>query len=118
EMLITICRLRNVAPKIRYNIRDLGQVVPFRDVGPALGRLGHTLEEIDRNYLELPFLFHYGRADATVAYYGANISPLDVEEVMHGLSEIADRCASFALLDNEDEHSNKQLEIALELRTG
>jgi phenylacetate-CoA ligase len=118
ELLITICRLRNVAPKIRYNIRDLGQVVRFRDVGPALERLGRTLDEINRDYLELPFLFHYGRSDATVAYYGANISPVDVEEVMHALSEIADRCASYALLVSEDEHSNKQLEIALELRTG
>jgi phenylacetate-CoA ligase len=118
ELLITICRLRNVAPKIRYNIHDLGQAVPFRALGPALVQLGYTLDEITPDYLELPFLFHYGRSDATVAYYGANISPVDVEEVMNGLEEIARRCANYALLVSEDERSNKQLEIALELRSG
>jgi hypothetical protein len=36
---------------------------------------------------------------------------------MHALGEVADRCASYALLVGEDEHANKQLEFALELRT-
>src|SRR5262249_21301110 len=118
EMLITICRRRNVAPKIRYNIHDLGQVVRFRDVGPALDKLGYKLGELAPDYLRLPFLFHYGRSDATVAYYGANISPIDVEEVMNALDELAGRCSSYALLVGEDERSNKQLEIAFELRRG
>jgi phenylacetate-CoA ligase len=118
ELLITICRLRNVAPKIRYNIHDLGQVVRFRDVAPALERLGYTLEGLAPGHLKLPFLFHYGRSDATVAYYGANISPVDIEEVMHTLEELARRCAGYALLVGEDERSNKQLEVAFELRQG
>jgi phenylacetate-coenzyme A ligase PaaK-like adenylate-forming protein len=118
EMLITICRLRNVAPKIRYNLHDLGHVVPFRDVGPALRAVGYTLDTIAADHLKLPFLFHYGRSDATVAYYGANISPLDVEEVMNRLDELGGRCANYALLVGEDERSNKQLEIAFELRAG
>ena len=118
EMLITICRLRNVSPKLRYNIHDLGQVVTYGALGPALAGLGYTLDELERDHLKLPFLFHYGRSDATVAYYGANISPVDVEEVMNVLDEIATRCASYALLVGEDELSNKRLEIALELRHG
>jgi len=90
---------------------DAGQVIRFRDIVPAL-------DEIAPDYLGLPFLFHYGRSDATVAYYRANISPVDVEEVMNALEELAGRCAGYALLVGEDERSNKQLEIAFELCQG
>jgi acyl-CoA synthetase (AMP-forming)/AMP-acid ligase II len=93
-------------------------VVRFREITPALDELGYRLDDIAPDYLRLPFLLHYGRSDATVAYYGANISPVDVEEVMNALEELAGRCASYALLVGEDERSNKQLEIAFELRQG
>ena len=118
ELLVTICRLRNVAPKVRYNLHDLGRTVRFRDVGPALEELGYALDELAPGHLKLPFLFHYGRSDATVAYYGANISPVDVEEVMNALTELGGRCANYALIVGEDERANKQLEIAFELRQG
>ena len=118
ELLVTICRLATVAPKIRYNIHDLGEIVTYRHATAALDGLGIRVDELDPGHLELPFLVHYGRSDATVSFFGANISPVDVEEILNVLDEIATRCANYALLVSEDDGANKQLEIAFELRAG
>jgi phenylacetate-CoA ligase len=68
--------------------------------------------------LDLPLLFHYGRSDATVAFYGAKVAPTDVEEVVYSLPELAERVRSFALLLGEDEEANKTLTFAFELAVG
>jgi phenylacetate-CoA ligase len=68
--------------------------------------------------LDLPLLFHWGRSDSTVAFYGANIGPADLEEVAYSLPELAGRVDSFALAPWEDEHANKRLRIAFELAQG
>jgi phenylacetate-CoA ligase len=118
ELVISICRVETTAPKLRYNLHDLGCVVRFREVERALAELEMRPADLAERHLDLPLLFHYGRSDATVAFYGANITPTDVEEVVYSLPELAERVRSFALLLGEDEEANKTLTFAFELAVG
>jgi phenylacetate-CoA ligase len=118
ELLISVCRLDSVAPKIRYNLHDSGRVVRFPELKQSLERFGISPESLAVDYLDLPLLFHYGRSDATVAFYGANVAPADVQEVVYSIPELQDRVSSFALVVGEDAEANKTLSLAMELAKG
>lgn len=82
ELLVTICRASNLSPRIRYNIHDVGHVLRFRDLLPALRRW--DAEDVLRyRALDLPLLFHYGRPDLSVDYYGAVVTPDGVREALY-----------------------------------
>jgi phenylacetate-CoA ligase len=118
ELIVSICRVGTAAPKLRYNLHDLGAVVRFPVLRRALAELGLRPADLADRPLDLPLLFHWGRSDSTVAFYGANIGPADLEEVAYSLPELAGRIDSFALVPWEDEHANKRLRIAFELTEG
>jgi phenylacetate-CoA ligase len=118
ELVFTICRLRTAAPKIRYNLHDLGVTRRFGAVLDALAETGVRPEDVGPRSLDLPLLFHYGRADATVAYYGANIAPADIDEALLSVPSLARCVSSFALVPSEDGDGGKRLAIAFELRAG
>ncbi len=118
ELVISICRVGTAAPKLRYNLHDLGAVVRFPALRRALADLGLKPEQLADRHLDLPLLFHWGRSDATVAFYGANVGSADLEEVAFSLPELAGRVDSFALVPWEDEQANKRLRIAFELAEG
>jgi len=118
ELLVTICRLDTTAPKLRYCIHDLGCVRRFDEVRRALAAVGVTPASLSEDWIDLPLLFHYGRSDATVAFYGANLPVADVEEAVFSVPELSERVASFTLLEGEDAQANKTLELAFELRAG
>ena len=46
ELVITLCRRENAAPKVRYNIRDLGHVVRLRELRRALTRCGLSMDDL------------------------------------------------------------------------
>lgn len=117
ELVVTVCRRGNAAPKIRYCIRDLGHVVRFPELRRVLADCGVELDGLPPR-TDLPLLFLYGRADDSVPYYGCKVTPANVEEAVYSLPELAATVSAFALLLSEDEHANKQLAIALELRPG
>lgn len=117
ELLITICRVDNVAPKIRYNIHDRGQVLRFKEVARILEEEGYAVSEMDAGQIaELPVLLHYGRADLAVAFYGCKITPNEIEKIIFENPALAPIVELFALVTSEDERSNKMLTVALELR--
>lgn len=118
ELVFTICRLDTAAPKLRYCIHDLGCVRRFPLVREALGAVGVRPDELAADWIDLPLLFHYGRSDSTVAFYGANLGAADVEEAVYSLPDMAERVNAFALVLGEDEQANKTLELAFELRAG
>lgn len=115
ELLISVCRLDSLSPKIRYNIHDAGRVVRFPEVKRALARVGLTPEQVAPGYIDLPLLFHYGRSDATVAFYGANVGPADVQEAVFSIPALQETVSSFALIVGEDADANKTLCVAFEL---
>src|ERR671925_156479 len=118
ELVVTLCRTQNAAPKIRYNIRDLGHVVRFRELRSALAEARIEPRELAPRHSDLPLLFLYGRADAAVPYFGCKITPANLEDVVCSLPDLAPIVNSFALLVSEDEDATKRLAIALELREG
>lgn len=118
ELVATLSRPTNLAPKIRYNIHDLGHVARFEEVAVAVREAGlaHLLEET--RALRLPVLFLYGRSDQSVDYYGANVTPESVREILYSLPGLTPVLESFQLISDEDEEHNRALEVALELVEG
>ena len=116
ELVFTVNRVGTTAPKLRYNLHDLGCAVSFGRLRRALGALGVKPAELAPGWLDLPLLFHYGRSDSTLAFYGAKITPADVEEALLSLPELG--LGSFTLVAGEDEEANKTLTIAVELGAG
>jgi phenylacetate-CoA ligase len=116
ELIVTICRPNYLAPKIRYNIHDRGHTLSLKALQKIAIELGI---ELPISTVDLPLLFHYGRADNTVSFFGANINPIDIQEVIfdHHLS-LSKLVHSFCLNTKEDEQGNKKLIVCLELRQG
>ena len=115
ELLITITRLDNVSPRIRYNIHDLGQTISFRQIRAALEAESIDLASLPTPLAELPLLLMYGRSDSSVAYYGCKITPAEVEAILFGIPELACIINAFALVTSEDADSSKRLAVCLEL---
>lgn len=114
ELIVTICRQTNRAPKIRYNIHDVGQVYQFSDLIRKLERNGIKIKDTFTSFTDLPLLFVYGRADSSVAYYGCKITPQNIEDTLFAFPELSHRINSFTILTEEDEQANKKLTIAFE----
>ncbi len=115
ELIITVCRPDYIAPKIRYNIHDKGQIMQKADVYKILKELNIDKNLLDESKTDLPILFHYGRADMTVSFFGANINPTDIQETIYNLPELAKVINSFCISTNEDLEGNKQLKVSLEM---
>lgn len=112
NLLITINRLENVSPRIRYNIHDRGVVRSMYDIGAVLRRRGLSLPSPT---VDLPLVFHWGRQDSAVGFYGCKITPEDLQHVILRTPGLGDAVANFALHPYEDERANKQLEIYFEM---
>ena len=114
DLIITICRPGYIAPKIRYNLHDRGHVIQMKELYLILKEL-NIENELIKPVTDLPILLHYGRADMTVSFFGANISPVDVQESLYNLPELVSIINSFCIATIEDEEGNKQLIVSMEL---
>ena len=118
ELLVTLCRPGYLAPKIRYNLHDRGQLIRFPELTRLLAGCGLRPADLAPVFSDLPLLLHYGRADLAVAYFGCKISPPDVQEALLGVPELAERVASFTLFTSEGPQADKQLRVCFELAEG
>ncbi|CAN5195407.1 phenylacetate--CoA ligase family protein [soil metagenome] len=118
ELLITLCRASNVAPKIRYNIHDNGFVMPYHELLAILKDEGVDIADLPPVIASLPLMFHYGRSDLAVSYYGCKIPPAAIEKIFFELSEMAKIFNSFRLITKEDDNHDKHLTLAVELSRG
>jgi phenylacetate-CoA ligase len=119
ELVFSLVRSSNIAPKIRYNIHDRGHVIKYSDMVKILKEYG-LWDEVKaiKPKLRLPFLLHYGRSDMSIDYYGANVTPDSVREILFGIDEVAAKLQSFRLMSYEDKKHNKRMRIAIELNKG
>lgn len=115
ELIISICRPNYVAPKLRYNIHDRGHVMEYKEIVAVLKDLG-LQDDVIKPASDLPLLFHYGRSDMAVSFFGSNISPEDVQEVLYNMPEISSIVNSYSLTVNESEDGDKELLISFELQ--
>jgi phenylacetate-CoA ligase len=114
ELLVTICRPNYVAPKVRYNIHDKGHVMRFAELRGILASHGIQVGEMCSRLLDLPVMFHYGRSDLSVAYYGCKIAPADVQEAIFQVPAMADAVSNFQLQTHEDIDGDKRLTVHVE----
>lgn len=117
ELIISLARSCYMSPKIRYNIKDRGHVIRKHEMIKIMNEVGINPDVIENWDNDLPFLLHYGRGDLTVSYYGSNIYADDVQEAIFGLPELAKEYNTFTLDTYEDNNSNKQLDICIELNS-
>lgn len=114
SLLFTINRLENVSPRIRYNLHDRGIVRAVADLEPILRDHGLSAQQLGLR-TALPVMFHWGRQDASVAFYGCKITPEDIQHVLVRLAPTMGSVANFALHPYEDAGANKRLELWLEM---
>lgn len=115
ELIVTICRPYNIAPKIRYNIHDMGHAISFSELKKRLEPLDVWKKLEKNNPLQLPILFFYGRSDMSIDYYGANVTPEGLREALFSVPEIASSINTFKLSSAEDTKHNKKMIVDVEL---
>ena len=132
EVLCTVSRLDLLSPRIRYNVHDAGGLLEFAAVRRVLTDAGFDIRQLGlapevagprgplpwSDPLPLPFVYVYGRRDATISVMGANIYPEDLETIIYGDADLARRLQSFLLMLLDDETGTPRPGIALELIGG
>lgn len=119
ELLATMSPAYHIAPKVRYNIHDRGHVLRFQKLVSQLETCGRLdlLEGLEGT-TDLPLLFLYGRSDMSVDFYGANVTPDSLHEVLYGIDALAPVLNTFRLLAYENERHDKCGEVAVERTDG
>jgi phenylacetate-CoA ligase len=115
RLLYTICRVDGAAPKVRYDLKDVGGTMTAAELAQQLRALGRDPNEFAAKRSAFPILWVFGRGDLTVAFYGAKLYPTDLEAVIQGRPELAEVVRGFQFACVEDAEARKRLEIHLEL---
>jgi phenylacetate-CoA ligase len=129
EVVCTISRLDVLAPRIRYNVHDEGGLIDYRQLAAVVSDFGLDLAGLGREAdaagprgplpwttpVQLPFLWIYGRRDATISVMGANIYPEDIEALIYRDPQLAAKTHSFALSVVTDRSATPRPCILLEL---
>jgi phenylacetate-CoA ligase len=132
EVICTISRLDVLAPRIRYNVHDEGGVLDYGRMMATLRAFGLDPSSFGHNPanagprgplpwvhpVRLPFLWIYGRRDATISVMGANIYPEDIETIIYRDGPLAGRLHSFCLSVVTDSSATPRPCVALELSGG
>jgi phenylacetate-CoA ligase len=90
----------------------------MKELYQVLDELNIDHSQLVKPQTDLPILVHYGRADSTVSFFGANIGPTDIQETIYNSALFSNLVNSFCISVNEDETGEKQLVISLELQEG
>jgi phenylacetate-CoA ligase len=114
ELLFTIGRQTSAAPKLRYNLKDYGGVISHRDLSALLREAGIAISDLANPQSCFPILFVFGRADLTVPFYGAKVSPTDLNDIVNAHPLLVKQINSFQISSYEDEQINRRLRIHLE----
>src|SRR2546421_808922 len=132
EVICTISRLDVLAPRIRYNVHDEGGILDYGRMMATLRAFGLDPATFGDDPaaagprgplpwvhpVRLPFLWIYGRRDATISVMGANIYPEDVETLIYRDAQLAAAAHSFSLSVVTDATSTPRPCISIELNEG
>jgi phenylacetate-CoA ligase len=114
ELIFSIGRQTSAAPKLRYNLHDLGGVITHAQLGEKLASKNIDISQLAKLQSRFPILFVYGRSDLTVPFYGAKVYPTDLEEIINADPDLVKQINSFQISSYEDETINRRLKIRLE----
>jgi phenylacetate-CoA ligase len=115
ELLFTNI-LRDIwSPKIRYNLKDRGLVYTYTQLKQILGsEYAYILQKSTKN-LHLPLLVIFGRSDGTISIDGANIYPMDIQDILFK-TKYVDNIQSFFIGTQYDDTKSTIFTIAIELK--
>lgn len=114
ELLFSILRLEGAAPKIRYNLRDMGGTYSYKELKSELGRHSISMESLAGRHSAFPVLFVHGRGDLSVPFYGCKVFPTDMEQIINTHPALQGKINSFQLKNVEDAALKMNLVIHLE----
>jgi len=114
ELLFSILRLDGAAPKIRYNLKDLGGVYSYKKLNTSLKENDIAVDDLAKRHGAFPILFIHGRGDLSVPFYGAKVFPTDIEEIINAHPTLLGRINSFQIKTIEDAQLKRSLLIHLE----
>jgi phenylacetate-coenzyme A ligase PaaK-like adenylate-forming protein len=115
ELVFTIGRQTSAAPKLRYNLHDIGGILTHAQLREKLASHGIDIFELATPQSRFPILFVYGRSDLTVPFYGAKVYPTDIEEIINADPNLVRQINSFQISTYEDQAINRRLKIDLEM---
>ena len=118
ELIFTIARLANIAPKIRYNLHDRGGIWTHADLVRKLSDAQIDVSRLAKDMASFPVLFVYGRSDLSVPFYGCKVFPTDLDHIIHHDPRLAKHLNSFQIENVEDERFNRLLVLHLEQAEG
>ena len=114
ELVFTIGRQTSAAPKLRYNLHDLGGTLTHAQLREKLASREIDIFQLASPQSRFPILFVYGRSDLTVPFFGAKVYPADIEELINADPNLVKQINSFQVSSYEDEAINRRLKIRLE----
>jgi phenylacetate-CoA ligase len=110
-LLYTICRVDGAAPKIRYDLKDVGGTCTMADfLAKFEGRM-----RLPSRASAFPLLWVFGRGDLTIPFYGAKLYPTDFEAVIASRPALAAVVRGFQCANHEDADARRTLIVRLEL---
>jgi phenylacetate-CoA ligase len=118
EVIFTIARLTNAAPKIRYNLHDRGGVFTHADLLQKLSDLGVDGATLARHVSSFPILYIYGQNDLSVPFFGCKVFTTDLDHIIHQDPLLARHLNSFQIQNEEDAQFNRRLHLHLERSEG
>jgi len=118
ELVFTIGRQTSAAPKLRYNLHDLGGTHTYRGLRSLLGSNGVDILSLAKRQSCFPILYVFGRSDLTAPFYGAKVYPTDIEQIVNSDLLLAHNINCFQIVSYEDSAVNKRLKIRLETGPG
>ncbi len=113
ELIFTLLRPGYAAPKVRYNLRDVGGTFTHRDLMSLLAKHGVECASLPSGPA-FPFLYVAGRSDLTVAFYGAKIFVSDLDAVLATEPTLCRCIHSFQMRVTHDDNLTERLSIDLE----
>ncbi|HUQ85081.1 MAG TPA: hypothetical protein VM077_02050 [Candidatus Limnocylindrales bacterium] len=123
ELLFTINRSVNISPKIRYNIHDIGYTLRYNAVIDVLKKCNRmdvieTARANGRRLVNLPILFHYGRSDMSINYFGAKVTPEGIRQALNAIPELSPHLESFQAFNAENDRKDSLMVVCVELTAG
>lgn len=104
-------------PLIRYDIQDKGTVVSTQKVFKILKDNG--LDIINKvNFINLPFLFVFGRHDGTISINGINIYVELLHEIMTREDIIHIHTGKYRMFKEDDEDTGSKFVVEVEIKNG
>ncbi len=113
ELVFTLLRSSNVAPKVRYNLKDIGGTTPWATAAAALAKRPGTPAPPPPG-LSFPLLWVFGRGDLSVPFYGCKVMTTDLDNVLWSDPDMRAAFHSFRLRKSAGSDLNESLVVMLE----